>query len=363
MSDNRARAEQVAATLLYEGYILYPYRASSAKNRSRWTFGSLFPQAFGAEPSRLQVQCLLRANSADAPSEPPQLQVRVRFLHIVQRGSWQQAIEREVTRGPFAFAAGEEGERSWRSLEGEVQVQRDRVAPDTERVSVEVINRSPLAAEAAREQALRSALASTHVILEACGGQFVSLLDPPAELRSAAAACRNEGAWPALIGSEIASDTVLASPIILYDNPGVAPESPGALYDATEIDEILSLRVLAMTAQEKSEAAALDERARALIERTESLSPAEWEAMHGCFRDRVAVKVGERVRIRPRRRADIMDIALAGKIGIIEAIEHDYDRQVHVAVALEDDPGRDLGLERMPGHRFFFAPDELEPLQ
>jgi len=375
-SGNRARAEQIAATLLYEGYILYPYRASSAKNRSRWTFGSLFPQDFGdGEPSRLQVQCLLRSGppagssgsreAAGAPEagEAPQLRVRVRFLQVVQRSTWQQAIEREVSPGRFAFAAGTDGERSWCALEGQVQLRRDRIAPDTERLSVEVINLSLLAPGTEREQALRSALASTHVILEAQGGQFVSLLDPPPQLRAAAMACRNEGAWPVLIGSESASDTMLASPIILYDDPRVAPESPGALYDATEIDEILSLRVLAMTEQEKSEAAALDERARALIERTESLTPAQWEAMHGCFRGRVAVKVGERVRICPRRRSDIMDIALAGKIGIIESIEHDYEQRVHVAVALEDDPGRDLGLERMPGHRFFFALDELEPLR
>jgi hypothetical protein len=359
---NRARAEQVAGTLLYEGYILYPYRASSAKNRSRWTFGSLFPQGFGGEPSRLQIQCLLRGDRERRPL-PPRLQVRVRFLQVVQHGEWQQALEREADPGVFEFPAGQDAERSWGALAGEVRVAREPLDGAVERVSVQVINRSPLPADAARAQAARGALASTHIILQAHGGQFVSLIDPPAGLEAAASACRNEGAWPVLIGSENSSDTMLASPIILYDNPQVAAESPGALYDATEIDEILSLRVLTMTAAEKREAAALDERARALIERTESLTPAQWEAMHGCFRDPVAVRVGQRVRICPRQRSDIMDIALAGKIGVIEAVERDYERRVHVAVALEDDPGRDLGLARMPAHRFFFAPEELEPLQ
>ena len=357
---NRARAEKIAETLLYEGYILYPYRASSAKNRSRWTFGSLFPEDFGGEPSRLQVQCLLRRDCAE---QTLQLQVRVRFLHIIQHGDWQQASEREAGPGAFEFPAGQDGERSWCALAGEVRMARELLADGIERVSVQVINRSALPAGAAREQALRSALASTHVILHAHGGQFLSLIDPPPGLQAAAGACRNDCAWPVLIGSESASDTVLASPIILYDDPQVAAESPGALYDATEIDEILSRRVLTMPDEEKREAAALDERARVLIERTESLTPAQWEAMHGAFRDPVTIRVGTRVRICPRRGSDIMDIALAGKIGVIEAVERDYERRVHVAVALEDDPGRDLGLARMPAHRFFFSPEELEPLQ
>jgi len=76
----------------------------------------------------------------------------------------------------------------------------------------------------------------------------------------------------------------------------------------------------------------------------------------------VAVKTGDRVRIWPQKSADIMDMALKGKVGIVEAIEQDFDDQVHLAIVLEDDPGRDLGLLRQPGHRFFFSPDEIEPL-
>lgn len=71
--------------------------------------------------------------------------------------------------------------------------------------------------------------------------------------------------------------------------------------------------------------------------------------------------LGERVRLRPHGSADIMDIALAGKTGIVEAIEQDFDDRVHVAVVVDDDPGRDLGVLRQPGHRFFFALDEVEP--
>lgn len=75
------------------------------------------------------------------------------------------------------------------------------------------------------------------------------------------------------------------------------------------------------------------------------------------------VKVGDLVRLRPRKGGDIMDLALANKVAEIESIEQDYDGKVHLAVVLEDDPGKDLGVLRQPGHRFFFAPEEVEPLQ
>jgi hydrogenase maturation protease len=352
---HREQAGRVAQTLLYEGYVLYPYRASAAKNRCRWTFGCLFPDAFGGEPSALRVQCLLRG------AHEAVVETCVRFLHVAERGHWQEAIERECGPGAFALEAGDDGVRTWRALQGEVAVTREPVAADASRLTVRVVNRTPLPAGASRADAQRCALASTHVLLH-CGpgAQFVSMTDPPPDLREAAAACRNEGAWPVLIGSQTASDTMLASPIIVGDDPQVAPESPGALYDGTEIDEILSLRVLTLTDDERREALALDDRTRAVIERVESLAPQQWAALHGTFRDPLALRPGDRVRIRPRPGADILDLALAGKVAVVDSVEHDFDERVHVAVALEDDPGRDLGLARLPGHRFFFSPGELE---
>jgi hypothetical protein len=74
------------------------------------------------------------------------------------------------------------------------------------------------------------------------------------------------------------------------------------------------------------------------------------------------VRQGDRVRLCPRARADILDLALAGKTATVEAIEQDYDGRVYLAVTVDDDPGRDLGELRQPGHRFFFLPDEVEPL-
>ena len=76
----------------------------------------------------------------------------------------------------------------------------------------------------------------------------------------------------------------------------------------------------------------------------------------------IAVRVGDRVRLNPRGGGDILDIALRGQIAIIESLEQDYEGQQHVSVVIENDPGRDLGMMRQPGHRFFFSPAEIEPL-
>jgi hypothetical protein len=71
---------------------------------------------------------------------------------------------------------------------------------------------------------------------------------------------------------------------------------------------------------------------------------------------------GSRVRLHPRAGGDILDLVLAGKVAFVEAVEQDFEDNIQLAVTIEDDPGRDLGYERQPGHRFFFTPDEIEPL-
>jgi hypothetical protein len=76
----------------------------------------------------------------------------------------------------------------------------------------------------------------------------------------------------------------------------------------------------------------------------------------------VELRPGDGVRLWPKKSADILDLALAGKSAVIEAIEQDFENQIHLAVILDDDPGRDLGLLRQPGHRFFFGLDEVEPM-
>jgi hydrogenase maturation protease len=122
-----------------------------------------------------------------------------------------------------------------------------------------------------------------------------------------------------------------------------------------------------MTDAEKAEMAAIDPHARELLERTESLTPEQWRRLHGAMRklgpDSVPnLTTGARVRLKPKPGGDVMDMALAGKTAIVEGIDRDFENRVYVAVAVDDDPGRDLGLARMPGHRFFLALDEVEAL-
>jgi hypothetical protein len=206
---------------------------------------------------------------------------------------------------------------------------------------------------------------STHTLLGVHGGEFISLLDPPENCRAAAAACRNIGTWPVLAGSEGDRHTMLSSPIILYDYPQIAPESHGDFFDGTEIDEMLTLRVLTLSDEEKREVRTGTERGRQILERTETLPPEQVAKLHGAIRglrnaSKLAFREGDRVRLRPRKKTDVFDIALDGKTAIIESVECDLENRVHLAVTVEDDPGRDLGVAHQIGHRFFFAPEDVE---
>ena len=158
---------------------------------------------------------------------------------------------------------------------------------------------------------------------------------------------------------------MLSAPIILYDYPRVAPESPGDFFDGTEVDELLTLRVLTLTEGEKQEVRAAGDRARQLLDRTEGLTAEQLLRLHGAVRDRApaALRPGARVRLRPRGRSDAMDLILSGKAATVVAVERDYEGRVHLAVTVDDDPGEDLGRQGQPGHRFFFRPEEVEPLQ
>ena len=350
--------ERIVNALLYEGYILYPYRASAVKNRQRWNFGVIYPQDYslsqgGAEASSMQTECLLLGDRR------AKLDVKIRFLHLLARtvvadrqvrpyadsqtvlapltdpqetigqnfhaaepleigvtipAAWQEAVEREVDapgidlseivaeprRMTFAFPAMLEATplldsggqavgmiaRRQQFIEGTVEVAAERAGDGLFKVAVRILNLTPLedACHKSRDEALMRSLISTHTILGVRRGEFVSLLDPTEQFREAAAGCRNIGAWPALVGEEGERDCLLAAPIIVYDYPQVAPESAGDFYDGTEIDELLTLRVMTMTDQEKQEMRLVDERARQILERTETLSPERLMKLHGAVR-------------------------------------------------------------------------------
>ena len=319
--------EKIADAVLYEGYLLYPYRSSAVKNRRRWNFGVLSPRAWReaqgpTEPCEMETQVLAQGG--------PQTSValRVRCLRLVEREvgyaaepfqpaatieidgrsyeSWQEAAECEMdlpavsfadlAAGParhrFAFPAtrtaepiGEAGlmVRRQDPLECWVDTRLEALGDGLFRLEVRIANETPWQASGTTPPLGQSAL-STHAILRIRGGQFVSLLEPAPEFQEAAAACRNVGAWPVLTGEAGARDTMLASPIILYDYPQIAPESPGDLFDGAEIDEILSLRILTLTDEEKSAMRRSDDRARRILERTESLPPEHFMKLHGALR-------------------------------------------------------------------------------
>ena len=325
---------KIAEAVLFEGYILWPYRRSTTKNQQRWTFGGVYPRAYseaGAEddPWLMQTQCLV---SGDGETK---VEVRVRFLHVTERKvgrrsgeilefveelqigvehylPWDEATEREITvgqctlsellgrpgRAGIDISGGSRQEeitdptgevlgalvRSWRALCGEVEVDAEALREGIYRLTVKIINTTPWEGED-RENTLRQTFCSTHTTLEVEGGTFVSMTDPPEPLRELAEECENRKTWPVLVGEEGTQDMLLSSPIILSDYPEIAPESPGDMFDGGEIDQLLILNILTLTDEEKAEMRASDPRAREILERCESLSQEELMNLHGAIRE------------------------------------------------------------------------------
>ena len=149
----------------------------------------------------------------------------------------------------------------------------------------DVTNQTDLQIEAAgRDEALLRSLLSAHTILTLSGGEFVSLLDPPDDLRDLVSECKNVGNFPVLVGDEGELDIMLCSPIVLYDYPQIAPESAGDFYDGTEMDEMLTLRVMTLTDDEKSEIRQADHHSRNLLQRTEESAREQLARTHGAIR-------------------------------------------------------------------------------
>jgi hypothetical protein len=465
-------ARRVADAILYEGYLLYPYRGTAQKNRARFQFGVLVPPAYrevdDCEPAASQTECLVEC------ADDAEVLVLIRFLQLQQRivqaaspeggyrevemlrtdgaeyTPWDEATERQQQAAAgvrellaadrnleFHVGSGEAAEeitggggapagrllRRWGALDGLIQLGAERVAGPygALRLRVRLENRTePPAPPRTRDEALRHSLIAAHALIGVPGGTFLSLTDPPEWAAADAAACVNTGTWPVLAGPAECRDLMLSSPVILYDHPEVAAESAGDLFDATEIDEILTLRTLALTEAEKREARATDPRAADLMDRLDSLPPEMLERMHGAIRylravpgaaaagaagpapagtpdeaagwpgepfldrpqvpwwdpgadasvspgtdhvviDGIRVARGSKVRMRPgSRRADAQDLFLVGRTALVEAVLHDVDGQVHVAVSPDHDPVAEL--QRSHGRFLYFAPDEIEPI-
>jgi hypothetical protein len=444
-------ARTLADTVLFEGYMLYPYRANDAKNAVRWQFGVLAPPSYLAiEPSErdwLQTDCLV-----EGPA--PELTVRVRFLHVQQRtveefrdGAFEpvesldlgqicylpceEAIVHETTR-TLSCSRQDYSEDLEIPDANETESLRN---PDGEPAGRLVRRREPLRATLSltceslpgpygvrrirlrlantsdwqpagghrrngngqRPDALRHALVAAHLLMEVSGGAFVSLLDPPEWARGYVEHCEQFGVFPVLAGPAGDRRLLLASPIILYDHAQVAPESASQFCDATEMDEMLTLRTSNLTEQEKREVRGSDPRAAALLDEVDNLPAELLDRLHGAIRgmtgvprpaepapdertpwwaddsvdpdtdlvlvDGVPVSRGSAVRLRPgRRRADAHDMFLDGRTATVQAVLSDLDGGQHLAVTLDD--LAELAEDGINPHgRFlYFAPDEVEPI-
>ncbi|MGH3674735.1 MAG: hypothetical protein ACRDU5_03170 [Mycobacterium sp.] len=438
MSGNWDRVRTIADAVLYEGYLLYPYRANSRKNQSRWQFGVLGPASAAergiGEGDTLSAQMLLD------PGPEVSLTIVVRFLQLQRRTaerdqggdftpveelvagtqswlSWDEAVECEQSFGPFSeselaapqtlpitVAAGTDIEtvdggrlvRSRRELHGELTLAAEA---DHGLLRISLTARNTGAPAIDKNDAIATSLIGTHLIASVGDGQFISLLEPPESLVDAVTGCRQHRCFPVLAGPPGDHALVLVSPIILYDHPEIAEQSEGALFDSTEIDEILTLRVMTMTAEEKAQARATDPRAAQIIDRCDSMSPEAMLSLHGVLRNPHAasndptlipevpdgvewwdpladnavrpdidavlvngtrVARGSRVRLRPSRRADAQDLFFADRIARVTSVHEDVDGDQHVGVVLEDDPAADL--HDWYGRYLYFAPDEVEPL-
>jgi hypothetical protein len=453
-----AAARKVADAVLFEGYVLYPYRASSAKNQVRWQFGVVAPRAWseagGPEPWLQQTQVLLDPGEGD-----PALHVKLRCLQVqtrtVERAdggtftpvpelevgdqllvTWEEGVEREVDAVvftgrpiekvlPFQLPSGEEVEhvagpdgrvaarlvRSRHTVDGVMRLTVAR--PDGPcqpvRVTIRIENLTRYGGSPDdRDGGVRRSLVAAHTLLAVTGADFISLLEPPEWARPAVSACENINTWPVLVGDPGRRDTMLSSPIILYDHPVIAPESDGDFFDSTEIDELLTLRTMTLTEAEKREARSTDDRAAAIIDRVDAMPPELLDKLHGAIRylrgtetatepepaeevppadvppeevpwwnpaadaavspgtdhvriGQAEIARGSRVRLRPGRHGtDAHDMFVHGQTATVEAVVRDVDDRVHLAVILDGDPDADLA--RWHGRFLYFAPEEVEPL-
>ena len=431
----------VADAVLFEGYLLYPYRASSQKNRLRWQFGVLTPHGFGDEPDRSRTEVLLERRPGTT------LHLRLRFLQLRARTvhdaagrpvdalladgerhfPWEEGVPRTVDAA-VAVAPGEQTvafglpaehttapvgdgrvERRCWPVRGRLVVAAEPLPGpyDVLRLRVDVVNDSAYPTGAPREVALRTSLIAAHTLLAVTGGGFLSATDPPEWARPATAALENRHAWPVLAGPPERADLLLSSPIILADHPQLAPESPTDLFDGTEIDEILSLRTLVLTDEEKAEARATDPRAAAVVDAVDAMPPEIWDRLHGAIRalrptapvpplipgtaagaeidpvfgtdvpwwdpgadssvdpetdavliGGIPVAKGSHVLLRPRPGGDVQDMFLAGLPATVHAVLHDVDGDVHLAVSVDGDPAAELQIAH--GRFRYFHTDEVE---
>jgi hypothetical protein len=353
--------EQLVDTLLYEGYALFPYTPGATKNATPTPFGIVYPPACAvgtkARHDRVRIQVVAEA------SEGATFTGTVRFL----QGSGPR---HEATPRRLDLPATPVGESAvlpfeFDGLQGRARLSATRLEGGAVRVALCVHNTTAVPEGLERAEALGHSLLSTHVTAHVDGGRFVSPLDRGGPHAAAVAECEQVNTWPVLASD--ADDAVLGAAIMLPDHPQLAPESRGSLFDSTEIEEALLLHVLALSDDEREQAAQQDPAVRAMLARAAAATPEDVMALHGRVTmadppgersatvDGVTYRPGDSVTLRAERTAQ--DHLVSGRTATIERIYLDYDGRVHLAVTVDDDPGQDL-LREM-GRYLFFDPSEV----
>lgn len=353
MTDPFSAARSVADAVLDEGHILYPYRASAMKNQMRWQFGILGPPSLhglpGAEASSCRTRVVALADSGASVT------VGVRWLQPLDTvdGGWQDSrlvearwttatgspAQRHHHEGTDVVIATESHDDGWLVVQVDVANVDDGPGLD---------ERSDRAAVLARSRV------GVHTMLAVDPGRFVSSVDPSVAARALVDPADNVRTWPVLIGP----DTMLSCPVILYDQPELAPEIESRSCDSLEIEELLALRVATLTPAERREATETDPVAAAIVARHAHLDAETQWALHGRQTTTQAIVPGAAVVLRPTRRADAQDMFLAGRRAVVVATETSVEGESMVRVVLDDDPGRDL--QEWHGRSWFFGLDEVE---
>ncbi len=353
--------DELVTSLLYEGYALYPYTPGATKNATPTPFGIVYPPAYAAECpggfDHARLECVAE------PGDDSELEVVLRYL--IPTGERHEATERKIELGPVA-----PGERQTRAFEGGRLTLRSEWLDEDGRLLVRccVHNTAEAPAGLDRAAALRHAFISTLLVLSISGGKFLSPLETGRE---------SVNTYPVL--ATAADDAVLGAAIVLPDHPQLAPESRGALFDNTEIEEALLLHIHSLTDQERAQARARDPVVGEMLERALALGPEELMSLHGGLKDvpsepgaqaddnpgeeratvdGVTFERGTKLVLKPGVERDPYDRMLYVRRATLERIYVDYDDRVHLAVTVDDDPGQQLMRET--GRYLFFRPGEVQ---
>ena len=333
--------ENLARTLLYEGYSLFPYHRNAIKNQKPIPFGVVYPNDYHSfnehAHAEMVTDCIV---SGDKNLE---ININVRFLHLIKteilkkeiseskednfvsvyelnsnEGLYQsgwQTIERKISSGdllvahltgeikflPFSFEKEFESKNiqdgngkivgkkiiTVLPVEGTVLIKAIPLEnmENVFRIIVFITNNTPVinAENVSRDEIFCQSFLSTNTILNASNGEFISLQNPGEKWERIIEQCKNKGTWPILIDEN--NTTLLSSPIIVYDYPKINPKSKGDLFDSLEIEEALMLHFTVMSDEEKQKIAQSDEKLRSMLNKVSQVTPDEIISLHGGFSD------------------------------------------------------------------------------